>query len=120
MSSLWSLIPRSVLPLAIAGIGLALIVGLIKPRRAISILGGIVLSLLFAPIIGALIGALPFWIYLLLMVISFLSLLRVGIRALIGREATNHLVGALATDVVHLCLRMACFPFRVLGRILVR
>jgi len=119
-SPLWSLVPNSALPLIIAGIGLALIIGLIKPRKAISILGIIVVSLIAAPFINALFAALPFWLYLILMVGFALSLLRAGIRLLIGPQATNHLVGELATDVVHLCLRALLFPFRLLGHMLAR
>ena len=119
-SPLWSLLPTSALPLVIAGVGLALIVGIIKPRKAGAIIGFLVLSLLLAPFFQALLDSLPWWVCLALTIVFVLSLLKAAFQLMIGGRATDHVVGALTADVIRMFLRGLLFPFRVLGRMLVR
>jgi hypothetical protein len=115
-SPLWSLIPDSAIPLIVVVIALAVMIRVVKPCKAVSILGFILLSVIATPFINAIFAILPLWLYGLLLVGFFFSLLRAGIQLLIGRQATNHMVGALATDLVRLCLRIIFFPFQLLGR----
>ena len=119
-SVLWSLLPVSALPLVIIGVGLASIVGIVKPRGAMAILGGVILTILLAPFFDAVFDLLPWWLCLLLTVAFFVSILRAGIQLLLGPRATDHMVGALATDVVRMCIRAVFFPLRLLGRMITR
>ena len=119
-SALWSLLPMSAMPLVIIGVGLALIVGIVKPRGAMAILGGLILTILLTPFFNALFDLLPWWLCLLLTVAFFLSILRAGVQLLLGPRATDHMVGALATDVVRMILRAVFFPLRLLGRMIAR
>lgn len=119
-SALWSLLPNSALPLVIIGLGLAVVIGLIKPRRAVSIVGFFLLSILLAPFFSALFDALPWWVCLLVTVFFVLSICRAVIRLMIGGRASDHVVGALTADVIRMCFRALFFPFRLLGRMLAR
>jgi hypothetical protein len=104
--------------LVIMGIGLALMVGIINLRRALSLVGGVVLLLVLSPFVESLIGSLPWWITSLLVVMLGLSLLRAVSNALIGRGASDHMVGNLAADVVRGGFRLLIWsiaaPFRAL------
>jgi hypothetical protein len=119
-SVLWSLLPVSALPLVIIGVGLALIVGVVRPRSAMAILGGVILTILLTPFFNVVFDFLPWWLCLLLTVAFFVSILRAAVQLLLGPRATDHMVGALATDVVQMCIRVVFIPLRLLGRIIAR
>jgi len=119
-SVLWSLLQVSALPLVIIGVALALIVGIVKPRGAMTILGGVILTILLTPFFNAVFDLLPWWLCLLLTVAFFMSILRAGVQLLLGPRATDHMVGALATDVVRMCIRALFFPLRILARMITR
>jgi hypothetical protein len=119
-SPLWALVPDSALPLIIVGVALALMIGIIKPRRAMSIVGMIIVCIIAEPFINALFDALPTWLNLLITIAFVLSMVRAGIRLLLGNRATDHMVGILAADVVRLFFRILFFPFRLLGRLVAR
>jgi prepilin signal peptidase PulO-like enzyme (type II secretory pathway) len=100
--------------LVIAGVGLALILGLIRGRTALSVLGMVVLVLLAGPFIEALIAALPSWVILLLVLFVALALFRGVLSLLLGERASGHAVGILAADVIRLCFGLLFLPFRIL------
>lgn len=116
-SILWSLVPDSALPLVIVLLALGLIVGLIKPRAAFSIIGFFVLSILMAPLFDAIFSMLPWWLTLLIGVGFAVAIARALIGLLLGRHATDHMVGILAADVVRGLFRAVLLPLRLLGRI---
>lgn len=120
MSLIWALLPDEFLVLVIAGIGLALMLRIISGRAAAGLLGGLVLMLLAAPFIEAMTAALPAWLLVLLTVAFALSLLRGLSNLLIGTHATNHMVGALAAQVVVGTLRLVFLPVTLLWRAVVR
>jgi len=121
MMTLLSWLPSEYMVLGIALIGLGLIVGLIRLRRAAALLGFIVLLLLTGPFLDLLLGVLfdraPWWLLLLLGVFIVFSLLGGVSRFLIGRRATAHMVGSLAADAVRFVFRMIfgliALPFRL-------
>ncbi len=77
-------------------------------------LGGIVLSLILAPFVESLVGSLPSWISLLILVAVGIAIFR-GIAALfLGQLAAAHMVGILAADVVRFFFRLLFFPFWIL------
>jgi hypothetical protein len=110
--------------IAIMVIGLGLMVGLIRPKRALSLLALIVLILLSGPFVDALLSAiwnaLPLWIVLLAVPFMMLWLARAAFHAVLGRAATDHMTGILAARGVlwagGALFRLLTFPFRLLLR----
>jgi hypothetical protein len=119
MNWILALVPDQALVLVIVLIGLALMCGMINARRAFGLIGGIILFLILSPFIGSLVDALPGWLLLGLVLVLGLSMLRAVSNFLIGRGATNEMVGSLAADLVRLGFRAIFFvltlPFRALG-----
>lgn len=122
MTTLLAWLPNELMVFGIVLIGFGLMVGLINGRRAASLLGFIVLLVLIGPFVDALLDTLfdfaPWWLLLLLGILLAFSLLGALSRMLIGQRATDHMVGALATDVVRFGFRMIfaliALPFRLL------
>lgn len=112
MRWIWILLPDEFMPLAIAGIGLALILGIIGLRKAASLIGGICLLLITAPFFDALFDALPGFLFLLMVPIFFVMVIGWLGRSVLGERAFGHMVGSLAADVVRFAF---LFPFRLLG-----
>jgi len=109
---------------AIAVIALGLIVGLIRPGRALSLLGLIVLLLLSGPFVDALLGFLwsivPLWLVLLALPFVLLAIARGAFRLFLGARATDHMAGILAASGVLWGIRKTfqalTFPLRVVLR----
>jgi hypothetical protein len=124
MNLLLALIPDQALILVIAAIALGLILRIISPKYAASIVGAIVLMLLMEPFVDALFAALPWWVTLLVTGFFLASLLRGLFNLTLGARATDHMVGILAADVVRLSLagifRLFLLPFRLAGWLLRR
>lgn len=114
MRTLWLWLPDEAMVLVIAGVGLALILGLIRGRTALGVLGMVVLVLLAGPFIDALIAGLPSWVILLLVLFLALTLFRWVLSLLLGERAAGHAVGILAADVIRLCFGLLFLPFRIL------
>lgn len=122
MSWILGLLPDGAMVLVIMAIGFALMCGLLRPKRAFTMLGGLVLMLVLSPFISALVEALPFWLLAILLLLFGLSLLRALSNFVIGPGATDEMVGTLAADVVRSGVRAAFFiltlPFRAIGWLL--
>ncbi len=113
MRLLWLLLPDDAfLALTCVGVGLGLIVGLVRPRVGLSILGMAILSVMMAPFIEAFISGLPAWVGLLLLIAVSFVIVRSLFALLIGREATSHMVGHLAAVSVMFVLML---PFRIMA-----
>lgn len=112
MNLLWFFIPDEAIPLLFVGIGLAVICGVINGRTACKILGGLLILLLATPFIVALVGALPIWVSVLIMVIVGIALLKAISSIFIGENSTDHMVGVLAADFVR---SLVLLPFRAVG-----
>src|SRR5688500_14977577 len=111
MSILWAL-PDELMPLVIAGIGLAVILGLLRLRKAASLIGSICLLLMASPFFDALFDSLPGWLFLVMLPIIAIVVLRWLMRLVIGERATDHVIGSLIAD---LCRALFLLPFRMLG-----
>jgi hypothetical protein len=117
-------IPDSFMSIAIMVIALGLMVGLIRPKRAFSLIGLIALILISGPFVDALVGViwntLPLWIVLLAVPFVMLWLARAVFHAILGRTATDHMTGILAARGVLWAsrglLQLLTFPFRLLLR----
>lgn len=122
MMTLLAWLPNEFMVLGIVLIGFGLMVGLINGRRAASLLGFVVLLMVTGPFIDFLLDTFlalaPWWLLLLLAMLIAFSLLGALSRMLIGRRATDHMVGTLAADVVRGGFRIAfglvALPFRLL------
>lgn len=122
MMTLLAWLPNEFMVLGIVLIGFGLIVGLLTLRRAAALLGFIVLLMVSGPFVDSLLDTLldlaPWWLLLLLGILLVFSLLGALSRMLIGRKASDHMVGTLAADVVRFgfkaLLGLAALPFRLL------
>lgn len=113
MRLLWLLLPDDAfLALTCVGVGLGLIVGLVRPRVAFSILGMAILIVMMAPLIEEFISGLPAWVGLLLLIGISFAIVRLVFALLIGRQATSHMVGQLAAVSVVFVLAL---PFRIMA-----
>lgn len=99
---LWGLIPDEAIPLLIVG---AALLSIIVGRRVLGFIIPLVISILLAPFVESLMASLPWWMTLLMLLALGLALLRGALGLFLGDRATGHLVGALATDVVHFMLK---------------
>lgn len=104
------LLPEELLPLLLVGAGLCLILGL----RSLAV--GLAVVAITAPFIGVIAGAvleqLPWFVVLAVLALAVLSMLRAASNLLLGRAATDHVVGDLAADVVRFVIKL---PFRLVG-----
>ena len=116
MKLLWFALPDEALILVIAGVGLALVLGLIRGRAAAGILGALVLGLLATPFIEALMDALPWWVSLLILAAVGMALLRSVAAIFLGERAASEMTGILAADVVRFGFRLLFLPLRLLWR----
>lgn len=111
----WALLPDEVLLVVIVGIGFALTVGLLSRGAAFAVIGMLLLFALLGPIAEGVMGELPPWIALALLVVFGLALLRGTAALVLGRRASDHMVGILAADCVRFAFRLLFLPFRAVG-----
>jgi len=114
MNWLIALLPDELLPLFIAGVGLAVIVGLLNRRAAMPLLGLVVLGMVVGPLMGGVIGHLPGWLLAIVSLGFFLGLLGWLASLILGKGATDHMVGTLAADVVRVVFGLLFLPLRLL------
>lgn len=112
-SLLWAFLPDEALPLLIIGVGLAMILGILRGRAALGLLALFFLAPVIGAVVEALLVQLPPWLVWLLLAGLGLALLR-GLAALVlGPRAADTMVGALAADLVRLAVRMLGLPLRL-------
>jgi len=116
MQWMWLFLPDEALVLVIALIGLGLMAGLLRPRSAGQLLGGIVLMLLLTPFAESLVAWLPGWVTLVLLAGIALAVIRGFFRLVLGSRAADNMVGSLAADVVRTAFRGVFFLFTLLLR----
>jgi hypothetical protein len=77
---------------------------------------GLAVAAIAAPFIGVIAGAvleqLPWFVVLAVLVIAVLSMFRAASNLLLGRAATDHVVGDLAADAVRFVIKL---PLRLVG-----
>lgn len=99
---LWGLVPDEAIPVLIVG---AALLSIFIGRRVLGFIVPLVVSILIAPFVESLMASLPWWLTLMMLVVLGMALVRGAIALLLGERAAGHLIGALATDVVHLVLK---------------
>ena len=116
---LWGLIPDEAIPLLIVG---AAILSIVVGRRVLGFVVPLLISILLAPFLEALVASLPWWMTLLMILALGFALLRGALGLFLGDRATGHVIGSLATDVVHLVLKAIIWTpvvtIRLIGRAL--
>ena len=118
MRSLVAFLPVELLPLLISAGGLLFIIGARRLAGAAIVLA---ITIAVLPVVLApMFDLMPAWLLVLVMIGLMIGLV-LGLlgwlsRSLIGRRATDHMVGALAADVVRAVV-VGCF--RLAGRIMV-
>jgi hypothetical protein len=105
-------LPDEFLVLAIAGLGVGVIVGLVKGRAAMAFLGMVVLVIVLSPFVEGLVASLPGWMTLLLLVFIGFGLVRALAGMVLGRGAANEMTGSLAASAVRWVFLL---PFRLVG-----
>jgi len=113
MSWIWMFLPDEFLVLVIAGIGLAVILQIMRIRAAAAMIGGIILLLLLSPFVDSLVGLMPSWMLALVMLCILVMILKQSIQFLIGRDAAEHMVGSLAAEAVKGLFKLLLLPFRL-------
>ncbi len=119
-AGLWLLLPDEALILVIIG-GAFLVMLRIASVRAV--LGAVIffaLTPLLGPVIEALFSALPAWLSLLFLAGMGFWCFQAIATTVIGRRATDHMVGSLAADLVRLFVKAAFLPLRLLWRLISR
>lgn len=113
LSNLLFWLPDEAAVLVIAGIGLALMVGVINLGAAFRYLGLVCLLLVLSPFVGSLLNLIPtIWLVPIVVMVA-LSMARSLATMLIGRGATEHMVGSLAASVVRGVFVCMFLPFRM-------
>lgn len=114
--ALWLLLPEELLGLVLVVAVFALMFGLMRGRTFL----GIAALIAFLPVVALavehVLGALPPWVALLVLLAVALSFVRALASLLLGARAADHMIGILAADVVRLALVCVFLPFRVLVR----
>lgn len=111
----WAMLPDELLLLVIVGIGLALMVGLLSRSAAFGLIGMLLLFALLGPFVEGIMGDMPPWVGLIILVVVILALLRGVASVVLGRRAADHMVGILAADCVRFAFRLLFLPFRAVG-----
>lgn len=109
----WWLLPDEAFPLVIAGCGLLVIVGLLRPRAAVGIIGGVLLLLLATPFVEAMRSLLPSWLLVVLGLVLAMAVVRGVAVMAIGPRAADHMIGSLAADVVRRVFCPLFMPIRL-------
>lgn len=100
MSELWIL--------GVVTMAFALILGIAKPKTAISVIGCMILLLLLKPFSSAVANALPWWVNLTLMIFFGFSAIGWLIGFVFSPHARSVLAGLLLHDII-------LIPFRLIG-----
>ena len=117
MRSLVAFLPVELLPLLISAGGLLFIIGARRLAGAVIVLA---IAIAVLPVVLApMFDLMPAWLLVLVMVVLILGMILGILRwlssLLIGRRATDHMIGALAADLVR---AVVVGSFRLAGRIL--
>lgn len=115
MNALIAFSPDSALVLVIALIGLFVTIGVVKPRRAGSLLGLLVLGVIAGPFLAVVLDAIPLTWLLLVMAGIGLWATRTFLTLLLGREGAGHVIGVAFVGAVKLVVWVLVIPLRLVG-----
>ena len=101
-------LPDEALILVPVAAGFLVILGLLKPGKAFSIIGGLVLLLILTPFIAAIFDALPLWICIIALIWFGYSIAKALSDTVMGKGVADHFWGSLL-------FALFCLPFRLLA-----
>lgn len=108
---MWTILgfmPDAAMPLLVAGLGVALMLGLIDGSTILTILGFVLIVVpLLAVVMPAVLDQVPEWALLLVFALGGVIVLRHLLTALIGKQGASIFLG-------HALLAVAALPFRLL------
>lgn len=108
MWTLLGFIPDAVLPLVVAGLGLALMLGLIDGSTLLTTLGVVLIGMpLLAAVIPSVLDQVPEWALVLVVILGGFIVLRHLLTVLIGEQGASIFLG-------HALLAVVALPFRLL------
>jgi hypothetical protein len=113
---IWLFLPEGAEVLIVVGIAMAMMLGVLPRTKAFAWLGCFLLSLVLLPFLPALLGALPWWLSVLVLAWMWSSLVGLVGRMLVGRRAWDGFKAKAALKLVTGTLRGAWWlvrlPFR--------
>jgi hypothetical protein len=113
---LLTFLPDSALPLIIAGAGLLIMLGLVRPRTAFGFVGVFVVTIITTPFVEALFAGLPMWLTLIIIIVGIFWIGRTLLEALLGEHAAGHVIGILFVAATIGVFRLSIAPLRILVR----
>ena len=116
LNLLLALIPDSALPLIVAGAGLAIVLGLVKPRTAFGFIGSFVLLIIATPFVESLFVALPFWANALIILGGAFWAVRIVLEFALGGHGAGHVIGTAFVGLIKIVFQVLFFPIRVIAR----
>jgi hypothetical protein len=117
-SALLLLLPQEALVLVVVVGAFLVMLRLASFRAVLGSVLVIALLPLLAPLFEALLGLLPMWLSLAILLVSGFWFLQTIATLILGRRAAAHMVGTLAADLVRFFVVAAFFPIRLLWRVL--
>ncbi|MBM3269813.1 MAG: hypothetical protein FJZ01_19450 [Candidatus Sericytochromatia bacterium] len=120
---LWALLPDEFLILVIVFAGLGLMVGVLSRRAAMGMIGGLILMILLTPFVEDLIGGLPGWLAVIVLLVAIFLLLGGFLQLVFGRRIAEHVASNLITHAIlaglggiaRLAGALIVLPFRAIG-----
>lgn len=113
-------LPEEAYPLILVLLAIAVIAGVARSRLLVGFILFLVLSPLIAELALQLIVAMPLWVVVMVGVGLVTWFLRTALSVVLGRNAADQAVGALAADLIKVALRILLLPFRLVGWLLRR
>jgi hypothetical protein len=115
VQNLLSFLPAECLPLVIILVAFGIMLGLVRLKTGIGIIVGFLLSILLAPMIGAVLDQLPWWLNLLVLAFTGIAFVQAFASIFIGSRASDTMAGSLAADMVRFVIRALFFPLRMVA-----
>lgn len=112
MSNLLFFLPDEALLFIAVVVGIAVVAGVVRPRVLLAVFLLLLISPLLGPLFELALEAMPFWLVLLIGAAAAMALLRAVFVILIGRHATDEMVGNLAASAVKGLFRLTFAPVR--------
>jgi hypothetical protein len=113
----WLLLSEEALGLVLVVAAFALMFGLMRGRAFLGLVALIVLLPTMTLLVEEILGQLPPWVVLVVVVVVGLAILRGLASLVLGTRAAETMVGSLAADVVRLAVMLMILPVRMLARV---
>ncbi len=114
--ALWLLLPEELLGLVLVAAVFAVMFGLMRGWTVLGIAALVVFLPVIALVAEHVLGQLPPWVALLVLLAVGVTMLRAVASLILGGRAADTMVGTLAADVVRLAVTCMFIPFRLAGR----